>query len=137
MLKENQQGPFKDKMPSSPSVERKNFTSPENDVRNFSNGKIELIDIAGKIVSRATFRPGWRWSKDVKPIAKTQWCEVPHFFYQISGVMHVKMENGTDFEIGPGDVVYIPAGHDGWVVGQENVVMVDWFASTDYAKPRS
>jgi len=137
MTKINQQGAFKDNMHSSPRVEHRNFTAPENEVREFSNGKIQLMDIAGKIVSRDTFRPGWRWSKDVKPIAKTEWCEVPHFFYQISGVMHVKLQDGTEFEVRPGDVAYLPAGHDGWVVGREDVVMVDWFASTDYAKPKS
>ncbi len=118
-------------------VEQKNFKALENEIRKFNNGKIELINIAGRIVSRATFNPGWKWSKDVKPIARTNWCEVPHFFYQVSGRMHAKMEDGSEFEIRPGDVVYLPAGHDGWVVGREEVVQVDWFPYDDYAKPTS
>jgi quercetin dioxygenase-like cupin family protein len=45
------------------------------------------------------------------------------------------MDDGTEFEIGPGDAYDIPAGHDGWVIGNENYVGVDVSpAMTDYAK---
>jgi hypothetical protein len=28
----------------------------------------------------------------------------------------------------------LPSGHDAWVVGDEPVVVVDWFGASDYAK---
>jgi hypothetical protein len=37
-------------------------------------------------------------------------------------------------EFGPGDFVSIPAGHDGWVIGDETVVMIDWQGMAGYAK---
>jgi hypothetical protein len=55
----------------------------------------------------------------VKPLVKTEWCEAPHFQYQISGRYRIKMKDGTEFEIGPGDVTLIPPGHDAWVIGNE------------------
>jgi mannose-6-phosphate isomerase-like protein (cupin superfamily) len=70
----------------------------------------------------------------VKPIAKTEWCEAPHFQYVVSGRMHVKMADGHEFDVGPGTVFSLPARHDAWVLGNEPVVAVDWEGAVNYAK---
>ena len=114
-------------------VEHKNLSTAD-ETRTFEHGKLELIKIGGGTVGRLTLEPGWKWSNDVKPIAKTQWCEAPHFQYQVSGKMHVVMQDGSEFDTGPGDVVTLPSGHDAWVVGREKVVVVDWFGTSNYAK---
>jgi hypothetical protein len=44
------------------------------------------------------------------------------------------MDDGTEFIAGPGDITSLPQGHDAWVVGNETVVLVDWFGATNYAK---
>jgi hypothetical protein len=44
------------------------------------------------------------------------------------------MADGTEFETVPGDVTALPSGHDGWVVGDEPVVLVDWSGASNYAK---
>jgi hypothetical protein len=44
------------------------------------------------------------------------------------------MEDGTEFDAGPGEITYLPAGHDAWVVGDEAVTLVDWHGATDYAQ---
>src|SRR5208337_4605413 len=75
-------------------VEHKNFSSPD-ETRTFGHGKAELIQIGGGTIGRLTLEPGWRWSQDVKPLAGTAWCEAPHFQYQVSGRLHVVMEDGT------------------------------------------
>jgi hypothetical protein len=114
-------------------AERKNFSSPD-ETRKFGNGKMEVVNIGGGTVGLGTFEPGWKWSNDVKPIAGTDLCQAPHFFYQISGRMHVVMADGSESESGPGDVVVIPPGHDAWIVGDEAVVSVDWSGAANYAK---
>src|SRR5512139_2903530 len=119
-----------------PSAEWKDFARPD-EVRTFPHGRIELLHIGGGTVGRMTLEPGWRWSTHVKPIAGTEWCEAPHFQYQVSGKLHVKMADGTEFETGPGDVSNLPSGHDAWVIGNEPVVLIDWFGAVDYAKQQS
>jgi hypothetical protein len=114
-------------------TERKDFKTPD-EVRTFEKGKAELVNIGGGVVGRLTLEPGWRWSQHVKPIAKTQWCEAPHFQYQVSGRLHVVMADGTEFDTAPGQVVTLPSGHDAWVVGNDPVVVVDWHGATNYAK---
>ncbi|MHA6804367.1 cupin domain-containing protein [Salinifilum ghardaiensis] len=79
--------------------------------------------------------PGWRWSRDVRPLAGTDWCEAPHFQYHVSGTVRVRMSSGEEFDVGPGQVSYLPQGHDAWVLGDEDAVIVDWAAATDYARP--
>jgi len=117
------------------TVEQKSFARPD-EVREFEKGKIEVVNINGGVVGRAMFQPGWRWSTHVKPIAKTDWCEAPHFQYVISGRMHVVMADGKELDVGPGSVVSLPARHDAWVVGNEACVAIDWEGLADYAKPK-
>lgn len=107
-------------------AEHRNFTSA-SEVREFPKARIEVIEVGGKPVGRATFEPGWRWSTSEQPFIGTKSCEVPHFLYHVSGVLKVQMDDGTELECRPGDVSLIPAGHDAWVVGDEPVVIVDFY----------
>ena len=96
-------------------AEMKNFATPD-EVREFPLGRLELVRIGGATVGRGTFQPGWHWAKSVQPIAKTASCEAPHFQYQVSGVMRVRMDDGTEFDCKAGDVAMrdhlqsVPAG---------------------------
>ncbi len=121
-------------MSNSKKVEHKSFSHTGNEVRTFGHGKVELMNIGNGVVGRLKLRKGWKWSNDVKPIAKTEWCEAPHFQYLVSGRLHVKMVDGNEFDLKQGDVSYLPAGHDAWVVGDEPVVLVDWYGASNYAK---
>lgn len=54
--------------------------------------------------------------------------------YGVSGRMRIKMADGTETELGAGDVALIPPGHDAWVVGNQPAVAVDIMGAEDYAK---
>jgi hypothetical protein len=114
-------------------TEHKSFAEPD-ETRTFERGRVDLVDIAGTQIGRLTLQPGWRWSEHVKPIAGTDLCEAPHFQYQVQGTLHVLMADGTEFETHAGDVSALPEGHDGWVVGDEPVILVDWWGASNYAK---
>jgi hypothetical protein len=113
-------------------AEIKAFNKPD-EVREFPLGKVELINIGGATIGRATFQPGWKWSTSVQPLAKTHSCEAPHFQYHVSGHLKVKMDDGTVLDCKPGDVSLLPMGHDAWVVGNEPAVVVDFQGMVDYA----
>lgn len=114
-------------------VEIKSFGKPK-EIRNFQNGHIELIEVGGLSVGRATLEPGWKWSENVKPIAKTQSCEAAHFQYQISGVLMIRTDSGETYQCRAGDIAVVPPGHDAWVVGDEPVVLVDFHGLGNFAK---
>jgi hypothetical protein len=109
------------------------FARPD-ETREFPNGTAEILSIDGRQVGRLVFQPGWRWSNDVKPIAGTSSCEAPHFQYHVSGKLAIRMDDGTEFIAEPGDVTALPKGHDAWVVGDDPVVVVDWYGASNYGK---
>lgn len=116
------------------SLTIKNVGSPE-EVRQFAaHGHADVIDLAGHPVLLGTFEPGWTWSGDIKPIAQTDSCQAPHLMYCISGRMGIRMSDGSEGEIGPGDVASIAPGHDAWVVGDEPCIAVDFGGYELYAK---
>jgi len=105
-----------------------------DETRPFPNGRAEILKIGDSELGRLILQPGWRWSNDVKPIAKTASCEAPHFQYHVSGRLAILMDDGTEFVAGPGDVTSLPKGHDAWVVGEEPAIVVDWYGASNYAK---
>lgn len=117
------------------TLEIKNFESPD-ETRPFQDkGKADVVSVGAGPVLKGIFEPGWRWSEHVKPIAETDSCQAAHLGYVLSGRMHIVMDDGTEGECGPGDVVSIAPGHDAWTVGDEPCVLVDFGQIEQYAKP--
>lgn len=113
---------------------KQNASTP-SESRPFLDGKgqMELVTLDGMVVGRGTFEPGWRWSEHVKPIAGTESCQAAHMGYVVSGAMAVLMDDGTQAEVGPGDFMVAPPGHDAWTLGDEACVMIDWQGVANYA----
>ena len=114
-------------------TEHRSFTKPD-EVREFPNGRAEILNLGGSPVGRLIFEPGWRWSNDLKPIAKTESCEAPHFQYHVSGRLGIRMDDGTEMVAVAGDLTSLPSGHDAWVIGDEPVVTVDFYGASTYAR---
>jgi quercetin dioxygenase-like cupin family protein len=119
------------------ALEVKSLNSPDETRPFAAKGRAEIVHVGGMVVGRGVFEPGWRWSEHVKPIAQTDSCQAAHAGYVLSGRMHVRMDDGTEGEVGPGDVMVAGPGHDAWVVGDEPCIFVDFGASIgEYAKPK-
>ncbi len=116
-----------------PSMEHRSFSKPD-ETRRFELGKVDVVALGEATFGRAVFEPGWRWSTCVKPIAQTESCEAPHLNLHLSGRLHIVMDDGSEYEFGPGEIGEIPPGHDAWVVGDEAVVLIDISGMEDYAK---
>jgi hypothetical protein len=111
----------------------RDFDQPD-EIRNFPKGKLALVKLEDRTIGKFTLEPGWRWSECVKPAAGTDLCQNAHFQYQLSGRLHVVLEDGTEFEAGPGECVEIPPGHDAYVVGDETFVCIDWQGAMNYVR---
>ena len=85
------------------TAEHKDFAQAD-EVREFTNGQVELLHIGGSDIGRLVLRPGWRWSEHVKPIAGTDLCQAPHFQYHVAGMLRIQMADGTSFDAVPGQV---------------------------------
>ena len=98
---------------------RRSFDTPE-EVRSFEagSGRLELINLDSGPVGRATFKPGWRWSEHVKPIAGTDSCQAAHVGIFLAGRMKVVMDDGEELEYRPGDFAIMPPGQYDTLVKQ-------------------
>jgi hypothetical protein len=107
-------------------LQKKSFQNPDV-IQTPPNVRTENITIGDMTVLKQTYQPGWQWSKDIKPIAKTNSCQVHHFGVLVSGRLVVRADDGQEMDFGPDDVVDIPPGHDGWTIGNEPAIFY-WFA---------
>jgi uncharacterized cupin superfamily protein len=105
--------------------------SPD-ETRSFDKGKMQIAHIDEVTAGRVTLEPGWKWSECVKPLAGTDSCQVQHTGYVVSGRMQVDMDDGSEQEIGAGDMYVIRPGHDAWIVGDETFVGVDFSSDIEH-----
>jgi hypothetical protein len=117
------------------TIDVKSFADPDERRMFEGKGYADVVNVAGRVVGRGVFEPGWRWSTNVKPIAGTDSCQVSHLGYVVSGRMKIYADDGTEAEIGPGDVYAIHPGHDAETVGDEPCVSLDFGEFGEYAKP--
>jgi hypothetical protein len=107
-------------------MQRKSLNSSPDETVTFEKGKVDIAKVGDTTIGRGYFEPGWSWEKSIKPIAKTDSCQLPHTHYVISGRLKVALDDGTEEEFVSGDVVYVPPGHNSWVVGNEPLVILDF-----------
>lgn len=103
----------------------KNFDSPDQVIR-LPKFTAELVEVGELTVGLLVTQPGWRWSVDVRPEVGGEWCQARHLGVVLSGRVAVQMQDGRMLEFGPNDVFHIPPGHDGWTIGDEPCVQIEW-----------
>ena len=106
-------------------VRAKNLMSPDETLE-FPGIKVQQVDVGDLTVGRIVTQPGWRWSTHVRPRVGGDWCEARHVGIVLSGRFEVVMRDGTTLRFGPEDVFEIPPGHDGYTLGDEPCVQIEW-----------
>ena len=114
--------------------EVKSHDSPD-EVRAPSKTRVEVIGLEGFTLGRITCEPGWRWSDCIKPVVKTDSCQVSHVGYCVSGRLVVKLKDGSEKTVTAGQSYTIPPGHDAWNPGNEKFVCIEVLSADVFAKP--
>jgi quercetin dioxygenase-like cupin family protein len=114
-------------------VEIRRFEDAD-ETRAFERGTFELVTVGGFTVGRARYEPGWVWSEHVGKASGESLCQVEHLGLVVSGRAAVKMADGSEHELTPGDLFHVAPGHDSWVIGDEPYVSLHFLGATDYAK---
>ena len=107
-----------------PIVAVKNIETPD-ERHAFGHASLNVVNLPGVTITRTVYQPGWKWSTDVKPIVGTEACQAAHTGYILSGRLHARMDDGREYDFGPGDAHVVSAGHDAWVEGDEPCVVLD------------
>ncbi len=85
-------------------------------------------------IKRMIYPPGFRWSTDMKPVTGTALCMHAHAGFLVKGRIHIEYADGCIVEHTAPQIVAIDPGHDGWVVGKEPVVMIEFDFEGDTVK---
>jgi len=88
--------------------------------------RLDVGRAGGARVKRMIYPPGFRWSKDMKPVTGTDLCMHAHVGFLVHGEIHIEYPDGCIIEHKAPHVIAIEPGHDGWVVGNEPVVMIEF-----------
>ena len=96
--------------------------------------RVEVVQLEGFTIGRFNVEPGWRWSECVKPVVKTDQCQVSHVGYAVSGRITVRLKDGTERTITAGESYTIPSGHDAWVEGNQPFVGIEVMSADVFAK---
>ena len=112
----------------------KSHSSPD-EVRSPAKTRVEIVQLEGFTIGRFNLEPGWRWSECIKPVAKTDQCQLSHVGYAISGRITVRLKGGNEKTISAGESYTIPPGHDAWVEGKQPFVGIEVLSADQFAKP--
>src|SRR5260221_11821998 len=94
--------------------------------RNIGHVQLEVGRAGAARVKRMIYPAGFRWSVDMKPIVGTDLCMHAHVGFLARGEIHIEYADGCVVEHKAPQVVAIDPGHDGWVVGRNPVVLIEF-----------
>lgn len=102
-----------------------NLDQPD-EVNRYPGAFEQIVQVGEWTVGRVTQAPGWRYSRDMANLTGAEWCPSHHVGVVISGRQGALLQDGTVLEFGPNEVYDIPPGHDGYTIGGEDAVMIEW-----------
>ncbi len=94
--------------------------------RNIGHVQLEVGRAGAARVKRMIYPAGFRWSVDMKPQVGTDLCMHAHVGFLARGEIHIEYADGCVVEHKAPQIVAIDPGHDGWVVGKEPVVIIEF-----------
>src|SRR5258705_12174923 len=94
--------------------------------RDLGHVRLEVGRAGAARVKRMIYPPGFRWSIDMKPVVGTERCMHAHVGFLVHGEIHIEYADGCVVEFKAPQIVAIDPGHDGWVMGREPVVLIEF-----------
>ena len=94
--------------------------------REIGGVQLDIMRAGASRVKRTIYPVGFRWSTHIKDLVGTDYCMHAHAGFLARGRIHVQYADGCILEFEAPNVIYIEPGHDGWVVGDEQAVMIEF-----------
>ncbi len=87
---------------------------------------VDIAKVGNGRLKRVVYPPGWRWSTHMKPVVGSDHCQHTHVGFLASGALHGVYADGCEYDVVAPAFAVVEAGHDGWVVGNEPAVWIQW-----------
>ncbi len=110
----------------------KSLETPDETIE-FPGAVSRLVELGDLTVGQIMTQPGWRWSTHMRPTVGGEWCQARHVGIVLSGRLGIDFPDGTTLEFGPNDVFDVPPGHDGYTIGDEPTVQIEWMGIRAWA----
>ena len=104
------------------------------DSREVGGVRLDIARAGCGRVKRVIYPAGFRWSKDMQPIVGTAYCMHAHVGFLARGQVHIEYRDGCKLEFAAPQVMAIEPEHDGWVVGDEPAVVIEFDFEGETAK---
>jgi hypothetical protein len=101
------------------------------DHREIGGVKLDAVRAGAARVKRMIYPVGFRWSKNIKPIVGTESCEHAHVGFLARGHIGIQYSDGCVLDLEAPCVLAIAPGHEGWVVGEEPAVVIEFDFESD------
>jgi hypothetical protein len=88
--------------------------------------QLDVVRTGASRVKRVVYPPGFRWSTHLKSIVGTDLCMHAHVGFLAQGRIKVQYEDGCTAEFTAPQVITIEPGHDGWVLGDEAAIVIEF-----------
>jgi hypothetical protein len=88
--------------------------------------RIDVAPAGAGRVKRVIYPVGFRWSRHMQPVSKTERCMFAHVGFLLQGQVHVEYQDGCTSEFLAPQVVTIEPGHDAWVVGDDPAILIEF-----------
>jgi hypothetical protein len=99
---------------------------PNAEGREIGGVRIDVVKAGASRVKRVIYPASFRWSKDMKGIVGTEWCMHAHVGFLAQGQIHIEYQDGCSREFTAPEVLVVEPGHDGWVVGGEPAIVIEF-----------
>jgi class 3 adenylate cyclase len=103
----------------------KSLAKPD-EIIEFPQFRGRIVELGDLTVGEFVTEPGWSWFEHIRPTVGGDWCQARHIGFVISGRLGIELNDGTKLEFGPHDVFDVPPGHNGWTIGDEPCVQIEW-----------
>jgi hypothetical protein len=107
---------------------------PGAETREVAGVQIDTVRVGKSRVKRVVYPPGFRWSTHIKPLVGTDQCMHAHAGFLARGSIHVQYADGCTLEFIAPQMMAVEPGHDGWVVGDESAILIEFDFEGDTAR---
>jgi hypothetical protein len=96
------------------------------DHQDFGGAAVDVVQVGSARIKRVVYPAGTRWSTDFKPLVGTELCMHAHVGFLARGELHGEYGDGCRFEFRAPQVIVIEPGHDAWVPGDQDAVLIQF-----------
>ena len=97
-----------------------------DDHRETGGVQVDVLQAGAARVKRMIYPPGFHWATHLRSIVGTELCMHAHVGFMAKGQINVRFTDGCVVEYRAPQFVAVEPGHEGWVVGEEPAVLIEF-----------